>query len=171
MSLQKSAQGSFTSSASIPGNKLQPLHGRLWDFLAAAEAMHYLTVVSHVDIALQAVQEGIFFRVQDVVVDNKGVKIVAGFEAAHLAEEAAGTLGGNPEDFRQGEEGLAVIQLVMHLANLDGIDQHAEHVKVVASADVAAQPHPQAFGPSGPQNPPHVEVYLFVLVSAWFLGR
>ena len=38
-----------------------------------------------------------------------------------------------------------MVKLVMHLAYLNGIGQHAEHVQVVTAADVAAQPHVQSF--------------------------
>ncbi len=60
------------------------------DFLAAEETVDYLAVVAQVDVALQAVRKGVFIRVQNLVINDQGVKIVAGLEAANLAEEASG---------------------------------------------------------------------------------
>ena len=107
--------------------------------------MDYLTVVAQIDETLQTVLQGVFSGIEHGVVDDQRVEVVAGLEAAHLAEEAACRLGGNPEGFGQGEEGLAMVLLVVHLADLDGIDQHAEHVEVMTTADVATQTNGQTF--------------------------
>ena len=100
--------------------------------------MDDLAVVADVDEALQAVEQGVLGGIEHAVVDDQGVELVAGLEAADLAEERACRLGGYPEDFGKGEEGLVVVLLVLHLAHLDGIDEHAEHIQVVTAADVAA---------------------------------
>ena len=115
------------------------IHLRFWYLLAAAEAVHYLAVVTDIDETLQTVLQRVLGRIKHGIVDDQCIEVVAGFEAAHLTKETSCRLGGNPEYLGQGQEGLVVVLLVVHLANLDGIDQHAEHVQVVTAADVAAQ--------------------------------
>ena len=95
--------------------------------------MEYLAVVADIDEALQTMEQGVLVGVEHAVVDDQRVELVAGLEAADLAEEGTSRLGSNPEDLGEGEEGLAMVLLILHLADLDGIDQHAEHVEVVAS--------------------------------------
>ena len=82
--------------------------------------------------------------VEVAVVDDECIEIIAGFEAAYVSEERASGLSGQPEGFGQREEMLALIALVVHLAHLDGIDDHAEDAEVVTSADVAAQAYADA---------------------------
>ena len=57
--------------------------------------MDYLTVVAQIDETLQTVLQGVFSGIEHGVVDDQCVEVVAGLEAAHLAEEAACRLGGN----------------------------------------------------------------------------
>ena len=63
---------------------------RFGDQLSLAVAGHDLAVVADVDETLQAFEErvgGIDHKVG--VVDDQRIEVVAGFEAAHLSEEAA----------------------------------------------------------------------------------
>ena len=106
--------------------------------------MDDLAVVADVDEALQAVEQGVLGGIEHAVVDDQGVELVAGLEAAYLAEERACRLGGYPEGLRQRQEPVAVVVLIVHLAHLDGIDYHAQHVQLMTATDVASQTYAQS---------------------------
>ena len=112
---------------------------RLRDPFSTAEAVLDLAIVAEIDKSFQSLLQGVVVKVEHAVVDDQCIELIAWFEAAHLSKETACRLGGNPENFGQGKERLVVIILVVHLADLNGIYQHAEHVEVVPSTDVAAQ--------------------------------
>ena len=107
--------------------------------LTTTEATDNLAIVTQIDETLQTVQQRVIIEIQYFVVDDECIELIAWLEATHLAEEAASRLRSNPEDFGQREERLALVLLVLHLADLDGVYQHAEHVQVVTTTDVAAQ--------------------------------
>ena len=78
--------------------------------------------------------------IQVAVIDDEGIELIAGFEAAYAAEETAGRLGGKPERFGQGKERQLMVLLIVHFAYLYGINHHSEDAQVVTAADVAAEP-------------------------------
>ena len=116
-----------------------PLATGLGNLAAAAETVGDVSVIAQIDVTLQALEQRVAVVVQVAVVNDEGVELVAGLEAAYAAEEAAGRLGGYPEGFGQGEEAAVVALLVAEFADLDGVDHRAEDAEVVAAADVAAE--------------------------------
>ena len=107
--------------------------------------MEDLTVVAHVDKALQTMGQRVLIGIEHTIIDNQRIELVAWLEAAHLAKERTCRLSGYPEDFRKGEERLRVILLVVHLTYLDGVGEHTEHIQVVTATDIAAQTDLHAF--------------------------
>ena len=73
-------------------------------FRPAAETVLNLAVVAEIDGPLQAFQQGVVVVIQVAVVEDEGVELIAGLEAAHLAEETSSRLRGHPERFGQGKE-------------------------------------------------------------------
>ena len=112
---------------------------RLGDFLAAAEAMGDVAIIAKVDKALQTMEKRVIVVVQIMIVDNHCIELVAGLETAHTTEETAGRLGGEPEDLGEREERAVVVLLIMHLADLNGVDHHAEDAEIMSTADITAQ--------------------------------
>ena len=112
---------------------------RLGDFLTAAEAMGDVAIIAKVNKALQAMEQGVIVVVQVMIVDNDCIELVAGLETAYAAEETAGRLGGEPEDLGEREERAVVVLLIVHLADLNGVDHHAEDAEIVTTTDIAAQ--------------------------------
>lgn len=67
------------------------------DFFSATEAMNDLAVVAKINIALQTLQERIVIEIEVAIVDDKGIELVAWFEAAYTTKEAASRLGSEPK--------------------------------------------------------------------------
>ena len=55
--------------------------------LATTESVYNLAVVAHIDKALQAFLQRVFVRIQHRIVNHQRVKLIAWFEAAHLAAD------------------------------------------------------------------------------------
>ena len=51
--------------------------------------MHYLAVVTQIDIPLQALWQGIVVEIQVAVVNDQCIELVTGLETAYAAEKAA----------------------------------------------------------------------------------
>ena len=49
--------------------------------------MHYLAVVTQIDISLQTLQQRIMVVIQVTVVDDERIELIAGFETSHTSEE------------------------------------------------------------------------------------
>ena len=116
---------------------------RFCNLLAAAEAVPDLAVVAQIDVSLQTLEQRIMVVIQVAVVDDEGIELIAGFEAAYLSEEAACRLCGDPERLGQREKRTLVILLIVQLAHLNGINHHLEDAQVVTAADIAAESHAQ----------------------------
>ena len=134
---------------------------RLGDFLAAAEAMGDVAIIAKVDKALQAMEKRVIVVVQVMIVDDHSIELVAGLETAYASEETAGRLGGEPEDLGEREERAVVVLLIVHLADLNGIDHHAKDAEIVTTTNIAAKAYRHALldeGADGGQAGGDIEV-------------
>ena len=114
------------------------------DFPTSTEAMHNLAIIAQIDIALQAMQQGIMVVVQVVVVDDQSIELIAWLKTAHTTKEVTCRLRSNPECLRQREERFVVVLQIEQLTHLCGVHHHTEDAQVVATADVTTQAHTQS---------------------------
>ena len=129
--------------------------------MATAEAMGDVAIIAKVDKALQTMEKRVIVVVQVMIVDNDCIELVAGLETAYESEETAGRLGGEPEDLGEREERAIVVLLIVHLADLNGVDHHAEDAEIMSTADITAQTYRHALldeGADGGQAGGDIEV-------------